>query len=81
MVVGELCMGDLISPGTWVRSVEDPKVHFNFLVDMFCFAVGLGVISSEEGEVVIQEFAKFFSKGRGELRTTIQDDFVIQPKM
>ena len=34
VVVGKLCMGDLISLGTQVRSTEDLKVHFNFLVNI-----------------------------------------------
>ena len=37
----EFDMGDFVSPGTRVRSMEDLKVHFNLLVDMFCLAVGL----------------------------------------
>ena len=39
VVVGEFCMRDFVSPGTRVRSAEDPKVSFNLLVDMFYLAV------------------------------------------
>ena len=80
MVVGELCMGDVVSPGTRVKPAEDPKVHFNLLVDTFCLAVRLGVIGGGEGEVIVQEFSKLFGKDGGELCTTIRDDLVVQPK-
>ena len=80
MVVDKLCVGDFIGPGTWVRSTEDPKICFNLLVNTFCFAVRLGVVGSGKGEVIVEEFAKFFGKGRGELWTTIRDDFVVEPE-
>ena len=71
MVVGELCMGDLISPGTGVGPAEDPKVCFNLLVDTFCFAIRLWMVDSGEGEVIVEEFLKLLGKGRSELWATI----------
>ena len=53
VVVGKLCMGDLISPGTRVRPAEDPKVCFNLLVDIFCFTIRLRVVGSGKGEVIV----------------------------
>ena len=81
MVVDELHIGDLISLGAWIGSAEDQKVCFNLLVDMFCFTVGLGMIGSGEGEIIIQEFSKLLGKGRGELWAMIRDDFVVEPKI
>ena len=81
MVVGELCMGDLISPRTGVGPTENSKVCVNLLVDMFSFSIGLRVISSGEGEVVVEKLVKFFGKGRGKLWTMIRDDFVVKSKM
>ena len=78
MIVGEFGMRDFVSPGTRVGSAEDPKVRFNLLVDTFCFAVGLGVIGGGEGEVVVEEFPKFFGEGGGELWTSIGDDLVVE---
>ena len=49
VVVGELHMGDLISPGTWVGPVKDLKICFDLLVDTFYFTVRLGVIGGGEG--------------------------------
>ena len=46
VIVGEFCVGDCVGPGTRVVSAEDPKVHFNLLVDIFCFTVGLEMIGS-----------------------------------
>ena len=53
VIVREFCVGDLVGPRTWVRSAEDLKVHFNFLIDTFCFTVGLWVVGGGKGEVVI----------------------------
>ena len=57
MIVGKFGVGDLVCPGTGVGSTENPKVSFNLLVDVFCFTVGLRVVCSGEGEVVVKEFA------------------------
>ena len=77
VIVGELHMGDFVSPETGVASTEDPEVCFNFLVDPFSFTVRLEVICSREGEDIIKEFSKFLDEDRGELWTTIRDDYVI----
>ena len=80
MVVGKFCMGDLIGPGTQVRSAEDSEVHFNLLVDLFHFAVRLRVVCCGKGEVVVEKFSKLLSKDRGKLWATIGDHFVVEPK-
>ena len=49
----EFCMGDFVTPGTRVGPAEDLKVHFNLLVDTFCFAVRLGVVGSGKREVIV----------------------------
>ena len=46
-------MGDIFSPGSRVISTEDSKVGFDFLINSFCFAIGLRVIGGGEGEVVV----------------------------
>ena len=71
VVVGELCIGNLVSPGTQVRSIKDPKVHFNLLVDTFCFTIGVRVIGGGEGEVIVEEFSELLDEGGGELWATI----------
>ena len=78
VVVCKFGMGDLICPGTRVGSTEDPKVHFNFLVDMFCFAIRLGVIGGGEGEIIVEEFSKLLGEGRSELWAVIRDDFIVE---
>ena len=57
MIVGEFCVRDFVCPGTRVGPTEDSKIRFDFLVDMLRFAVGLRVVCSGEGEVVVKEFA------------------------
>ena len=71
VIVCKFGVGDLVCPGTRVGSAEDLKVHFNLLVDMFCFSVRLWVVCGGEGEVIVEEHSKLLSKGRGKLGTTI----------
>ena len=77
----ESCMGNSVSPGSRVRSTEDPQIGFNFLVDSFHFSVRLWMVGSREGKVIVKEFSKFFGKGRGKLWTTIRNDLVVEPKV
>ena len=63
VVVCEFSVGDLISPGTRVGLTEDSKVHFNLLVDTFCFTVGLRVVGGGEREVVIEKLSELLGKG------------------
>ena len=81
MIVGKFCMGDFICPGTRIWPAEDLKIGFHLLVNTFCFAIRLRVIHSGKGKVIVEELAKFFGKGRGELWAMIGDDFVIKPKV
>ena len=81
MVVCEFCVGDFVSPGSRVRSAEDPQVGFNFLVDLFYFSIRLRVVGDREGKVIVKKFSKFFGEGRGKLWATIRDDLVIEPEM
>ena len=78
--MGKFCMRDFISPGAGAVSIEDPKVYFNLLVDIFHFAIGLGIICGGKREVIVQEFSKLFSKYGSKLWTTIGDDLVVNPK-
>ena len=71
VVVGEFSMGDFISSGTWVVTTGDLKVCFHLLVDMFSFAIRLGVIGNGERQVVVEEFPEFLGKDGGELWTLI----------
>ena len=67
VVVGKFHMRDFVGPGIQVGSIEDPKVHLNLLVDMFCFTIRLRVIGGKEGEIIIEEFSEFFGEGGGKL--------------
>ena len=80
MIVGKFSVRDFICLRTRVASTEDPEVHFNILMNTFCFTVRLGVIDSREGEVIVKHHLKFFCKGRGELWTMIRDYFVVKPE-
>ena len=65
--MGKLSMRDFVHPGTRVGPAEDLQVCFNLLVDIFPFTIGLRMIGSGEGEVVVQEFPQFLGKDRGKL--------------
>ena len=53
VIVGEFCVGDRFGPRCGIIAAKDAKVSFDFLIDSFGFAVGLRVISSGKGEVVM----------------------------
>ena len=80
MIVGEFGKGNVLSPGSWVRATEDPKISFYFLVYTFGFPVSLGVIGGGEGEFISEEFSQFFSESGGELWSSIRDDLIIETK-
>ena len=44
VVVNELGHRDVVSPCFRVGAAEDAEVGFDFLVELFCFPIGLGVI-------------------------------------
>ena len=77
VVVHEFGVGDLIGPGTRVGPAEDLKVCFYFLIDMFSFSIGLGVIDSGEGKIIVKEFSELLGKGGGKLWAMIRDNFII----
>ena len=51
--MSKLCVGDQFGPRCGIIAAEDAKVGFDFLVDLFHFAVRLWVIGGGEGEVVV----------------------------
>ena len=53
VIVGEFCVGDRFGPRCGIIAAEDTEVGFDFLIDSFSFAVGLRVVGSGEGEVVV----------------------------
>ena len=53
VIVGELCVRNQFGPGCGVIAAENTEVGFNFLVDLFCFAVGLRMVGGGEGKVVM----------------------------
>ena len=48
MIVYKFGHGNMIDPCFRVRTAKDMKVGFNFLVELFCFTIGLRVIGSGE---------------------------------
>ena len=51
--MGEFSMGDRFGPRCGIIAAEDTKVGLDFVVDSFCFAVGLWMIASGEGKVIV----------------------------
>ena len=81
VIMGEFRVGDVVGPRSGVVATEDLEISFNFLVYLFGLSVRLRVIGSGEGEVILQEFSKFSSKGGCELRASVRDDFVIEAEV
>jgi len=59
VIVGEFNVRDLFRPRGRVCAAEDAEISFYFLVNAFGFSVGLGVIGSGKGEVVVENSSKF----------------------
>ena len=51
--MSKFCVGDRFGPRCGIIAAEDAKVGFDFLVDSFRFAIGLWMIGSGEGEIVV----------------------------
>ena len=57
VIVGEFSEGNMLCPGSRIGATEDPKVSFHFLVDLFCFSIGLRVVGGGEGKFVSEKFS------------------------
>ena len=53
VIVSKFSVGDRFGPRCGVIAAEDAKVGLDFLIDPFCFSVGLWVIGSGEREVIV----------------------------
>ena len=53
VVMGKFGESYRVSPRGGVISAEDSKVSFNLLIDSFSFSVGLGMVCSRQGEVIV----------------------------
>ena len=53
MIVSEFCVGDRFGPRCGIIAAEDAKVGFDFLVDLFGFTIGLGVVGGGKGKVIM----------------------------
>ena len=78
VIVGEFGKGNVLGPGSRVRATEDLKISFYFLVNAFSLPISLRVIGGGEDKFVTEEFPQFSGKGRGKLRSSIRDDFVVE---
>jgi len=54
------------------------EISFHFLVDTFSFSIGLRVIGSGKGEIIVKNSSKFSSECGGELWTTVRDNLVVE---
>ena len=80
VIVNKFGVGDVIGPRSGVVSTENLEVRFDFLVYLFSFSIGLGVVGCGKGQVVFQELPKFSSEGGSKLRALVGDDFVVEAK-
>jgi hypothetical protein len=80
MVVDEFCHRKVFDPIERCRAAIDAEISFQFLVQMPSLSIGLGVVCSREGNFVVKKSSKFFGEFRGELGTSIRDDFVVETK-
>ena len=53
VVMGKFGESYCVSPQGGVISAEDSKVNFDLLIDSLSFPVGLGMVGSRQGEVIV----------------------------
>jgi hypothetical protein len=80
VIVDEPCHGKVLDPIEGCRMAIDAKVGFQFLVQTFSLSISLGVIGDGKGNFIVEKSSKFFGKFRGELGSSIRNDFVIKTK-
>ena len=74
----EFSGGKKISPRLGIVGAKDPKVGFDLLVGAFGLSVSLGVVSSGESNVIMEESGEFSGKGGSKLGSSIQDQSVVE---
>jgi len=78
VIMDEFSMGDLFGPWRRVGTTEDAEISFHFLVDTFNFSVGLRMVGSGKGEIIVENSSKFSSECGGELWAMIRDNLVVE---
>ena len=76
MIVDKFCHRGVFCPCFRVGAAEDSKIGFYFLIDPFCFSIGLWMVRSGQGDLISKDLAQFQSKLRRELRSSVRDYFV-----
>ena len=46
----KFCMRNVLSPGPWIISTEDPEISFNLLVYLFGFPIRWRVVGGGKGK-------------------------------
>ena len=77
----KLGSGKEVHPFLRVVGIEDTKVCFNFLIDLFCVSVHLRVICSGEFDVIVEELCQFSGECRCELWTSVRYQGVVEAKV
>ena len=70
--------GEKVGPGLGVIGAKDSEVGFDLLVGAFGLSISLGVVSSGETDIIVEESGEFPGKGGGELRSSIRDQSVME---
>ena len=57
VIVCEFSKGNMLGPRGRIRTTEDSKVSFHFLIDMFSFSISLRMVCGGEGEFITKELS------------------------
>ena len=76
LVVGEFCGRKKVFPVFVVVGTEYVEVDLYFLVYLFCFSIGLRVISGAHGQFNAEYSPKFLKQLGCEARVSVGDDLV-----
>ena len=79
-VVLEFCERKELGPLMGITSTEDTKVGFDLLISSLGLSISLRVVRGGESNVVFEDSGEFLGKRRGELRSPIRNEGVVESK-
>ena len=79
-VVLEFSGSKELGPLVGVVGTEDTEIGFYFLIGSFGLSVSLWMVGSGKTNIIFKESSKFSGKCRGELRSSVGDESVMESK-
>ena len=79
-IVNEFKDWEMGEPVGWIQDTIDGKIGFDFLIEMFCCFIGLGVEGGGHRRLDSKGFYEFLNDLRGKARVAIRNQLVRKSK-